>query len=91
MNSHTTADTVTRYLRTIYTHDRFPALDTLQDIPTLVIAGDKDQILPVTHSREIARHLPNAEFIEIPDSGHVVMLEHADEVNAALISFLEKL
>ena len=52
--------------------------------PVLVIVGDKDMITPVTHSEEIVRRLPHAEFVKIPDSGHVVMLEHADEVNAAL-------
>ena len=47
-------------------------------------------ITPVTHSEEILRRLPDAEFVKIADSGHVVMLEHADEVNAALIHFLER-
>ena len=47
-------------------------------------------ITPVTHSEEIVRRLPHAEFVRIHDSGHVVMLEHADEVNAALVQFLEQ-
>lgn len=48
-------------------------------------------ITPVTHSEEIVRRLPHAELVKIHDSGHVVMLEHADEVNAALEAFLEEL
>ncbi|MGK5742800.1 alpha/beta fold hydrolase [Micromonospora sp. URMC 103] len=91
MNSRTSADTVTRYLRTLATHSRFPALAALADTPVLVVVGDKDMITPVTHSEEIVRRLPHAEFVKIPDSGHVVMLEHADEVNAALVRFLEEL
>ncbi|NJP33193.1 alpha/beta fold hydrolase [Micromonospora thermarum] len=91
MNSRTSADTVTRYLRTLATHSRFPALAALSGTPVLVIVGDKDMITPVTHSEEIVRRLPHAEFVKIPDSGHVVMLEHADEVNAALARFLEAL
>jgi pimeloyl-ACP methyl ester carboxylesterase len=91
MNSRTTADTVARYLRTLYTHARYPALVALRSTPTLVIVGDKDMITPVTHSEEIVRHLPDAEFVTVPDSGHVLMLEHADEVNAALRDFLEKI
>ncbi|MEV7227563.1 MULTISPECIES: alpha/beta hydrolase [Polymorphospora] len=91
MNSGTTAETVARYLRTLYTHARYPALATLRETPTLVIVGDKDMITPVAHSEEILRRLPDAEFIKIADSGHVVMLEHADEVNAVLIDFLGKL
>ncbi|MGN9766017.1 alpha/beta fold hydrolase [Micromonospora sp. SD12] len=91
MNSRTSADTVTRYLRTLATHSRFPALAALADTPVLVVVGDKDMITPVTHSEEIVRRLPHAEFVKISDSGHVVMLEHADEVNAALLRFLEAL
>ncbi|SDY76002.1 Pimeloyl-ACP methyl ester carboxylesterase [Micromonospora pattaloongensis] len=91
MNSHTSVDTVARYLRTLFTHARYPALVALRDTPTLVIVGDKDMITPVTHSEEILRRLPDAEFVKVPDSGHVVMLEHADEVNAALVEFLEKI
>ncbi|GAA4579220.1 alpha/beta hydrolase [Micromonospora coerulea] len=91
MNSRTSADTVTRYLRTLATHSRFPALAALAGTPVLVIVGDKDMITPVTHSEEIVRRLPHAEFVKIHDSGHVVMLEHADEVNAATERFLEGL
>ncbi|MER6594172.1 alpha/beta hydrolase [Micromonospora purpureochromogenes] len=91
MNSRTSADTVTRYLRTLATHSRFPALAALSGTPVLVVVGDKDMITPVTHSEEIVRRLPHARYIKVDDSGHVVMLEHADEVNKALWDFLEGL
>lgn len=91
MNSRTSAETVARYLRTLYTHARYPALKALRAAPTLVIVGDKDMITPLTDSEEIMKHLPDAEFVKVPDSGHVVMLEHADEVNDALMAFLDKL
>jgi pimeloyl-ACP methyl ester carboxylesterase len=90
MNSSTSIDTVTRYLRTLYSHARYPALAAIRDKPVMVICGDKDPILPVAHSQEIVRHLPDAELVVVPDSGHVVLLEHADEVNAALQSFLDR-
>ncbi|GIF72930.1 alpha/beta fold hydrolase [Asanoa siamensis] len=91
MNARTSVDTVARYLRTLYTHARYPALVALERTPTIIIVGDKDMITPVAHSEEILRHLPDAEFVKLNDSGHVVMLEHADEVNATLIAFLEKI
>jgi pimeloyl-ACP methyl ester carboxylesterase len=90
MNSRTSADTVVRYLRTLYTHSRYPALEALKDTPTLVIVGEKDMITPVTHSEEIMRRLPDARYVKVPDSGHVVMLEHAGQVNAALAEFLSE-
>jgi pimeloyl-ACP methyl ester carboxylesterase len=91
MNSKTTVETLTKYLHTLYTHNRFPALSVLRGVPVLVIVGAKDYLTPVTHSEEILRHLPDAQLVKIDNSGHVVMLEKADEVNAALIPFLEKI
>ena len=91
MNSKTSAETLTKYLHTLYTHNRFPALSALSGVPVLVMVGTKDYLTPVTHSEEILRHLPEAELVKIDNSGHVVMLEKADEVNEALISFVDKL
>ncbi len=90
MNSRTSTDTVARYLRTLYSHARYPALRTLEDLPVLLISGDKDMITPLAHSEEIARLLPRARYVKIPNSGHVVMLECADEVNDAIKEFLEQ-
>ena len=59
--------------------------------PVLVIVGDQDYLTPVTHSEEILRHLPDAELVKVDNSGHVVMLEKADEVNDAMLPFLEKI
>jgi pimeloyl-ACP methyl ester carboxylesterase len=91
MNSKTPVETITRYLRTLYSHNRYPALSALRGVPVLVLVGTRDYLTPVTHSEEILRHLPEAELVKIDNSGHVVMLEKADEVNAALLPFLERL
>ena len=91
MNSKTSVETLTKYLHTLYTHNRFPALSALRGVPVLVLVGTKDYLTPMTHSEEILRHLPEATLVKIDNSGHVVMLEKADEVNAALIPFLEKI
>lgn len=90
MNAKTSVETLTKYLHTLYTHNRFPALSVLRGVPVLVIVGTRDYLTPVTHSEEILKHLPDAELVKIDNSGHVVMLEKADEVDAALIPFLEK-
>ena len=43
MNSRTSTDTVGGYLRTPYSHARYPALRTLENVPFLFIAGEKDR------------------------------------------------
>jgi pimeloyl-ACP methyl ester carboxylesterase len=90
MNSRTSAETVTRYLRTLYRHNGFPALTALRGVPVLLLVGTRDHLTPVAHSEAILKHLPDAEFVKVDNSGHVVMLEKADEVDAALTRFLEK-
>ena len=91
MNSKTSVETLTKYLNTLYTHNRYPALAALRGVPVLVIVGDKDYLTPVPHSEEIIKRLPDARMVKIEDSGHVVMLEKAAEVNAAILPFVEKI
>lgn len=91
MNSKTSVETLTKYVRTLYDHDRVPALSVLRGVPVLVLVGTKDYLTPVVHSEAIHRRLPEAELVKIDNSGHVVMLEKADEVNAALLPFLKRI
>jgi pimeloyl-ACP methyl ester carboxylesterase len=91
MNSKTSVETLTKYLNTLYNHNRYPALAALRGVPVLVIVGDRDYLTPVSHSEEIIKRLPDARMVKIEDSGHVVMLEKAAEVNAAILPFVEKI
>jgi len=88
MNSSTPTETVARYLRTLSSHARYPALAAIADKPVLIISGDRDPILPLKHSEEIVRHLPDAELVVVADSGHVVLLENSETVNDAIKEFL---
>jgi pimeloyl-ACP methyl ester carboxylesterase len=66
------------------------ALQALRGVPVLLICGEKDPITPLAHTTVIQSRLPAAELVVVPDSGHLVLLEHPEEVNAALLAFLEK-
>jgi pimeloyl-ACP methyl ester carboxylesterase len=50
----------------------------------VVIAADHDALTPLAHSEAIAAALPDAELITVPDSGHLLMLEHPDAVDGPL-------
>ncbi len=41
-------------------------------MPSLVVAGDRDPFTPVGHAHELARQLPHAGLLIVPDSGHDV-------------------
>lgn len=59
------------------------------DVPALVIHGDADRILPIGASGlRTAKRIPNARLLVIKDGPHCITWTHADEVNAALVSFL---
>jgi pimeloyl-ACP methyl ester carboxylesterase len=91
MNSTTSTEVIARYVHTLYTHARLPALATLRTVPVLVVCGDSDVLTPLAYSEEIARELPDAELVVVEGGGHVVLLEHAETVNAAIRSFLERI
>ena len=91
MNSATRTESVARYLRTLYTHDRVLALSAFKEIPVLVICGDEDLLTPVEHSEALCDALPHAELVVIGNAGHVALLEHSEAVNAVLLPFLRKL
>lgn len=91
MNSATRTESVARYLRTLYTHDRVMALGAFTDIPVLVVCGEEDLLTPVEHSQAICETLPNAELVVVPNAGHVVLLERSEAVNAVLVPFVRKI
>jgi non-heme chloroperoxidase len=61
------------------------------DVPTLVIHGDADRIVPIKASGEkTAKLVKDARLVTIKDGPHAVNWTHADEVNAELMNFLGK-
>jgi len=61
------------------------------DVPTLVIHGDADRIVPFAAAgQRTAQLVPGAELTVIKDGPHNVAWTHAEEVNSALLNFLAK-
>ncbi len=60
-------------------------------VPTLVLVGNDDQITPPGEAQAMARVLPNATLVEIPDAGHLAPLENPAASNAAILKFLDGL
>jgi non-heme chloroperoxidase len=59
------------------------------DIPTLVMHGDDDQIVPVKNSAvKSARLIRGAKEIYYPGAPHGLTATHQDQVNADLLAFL---
>jgi len=59
------------------------------DVPTLVIHGDADRIVPFQASGErTAKMVKGARLVVVKGGPHCIIWTHADEVNPALLSFL---
>lgn len=56
--------------------------------PTLLVAAQKDDITPIEKERELARILPDAELVEIPDVGHLIHYETPQPAAEAIARFL---
>src|SRR6266568_6639326 len=61
------------------------------DVPTLVIHGDADRIVPFAASGErTAKLIKGARLHVVKEGPHAVAWTHAEEVNAELVNFLAK-
>jgi non-heme chloroperoxidase len=59
------------------------------DVPTLVIQGDADRILPIAATgRRTAKLIKGAREVVVKDGPHCITWTHAEEVNAELLGFL---
>ena len=59
------------------------------DVPTLVIHGDDDRIVPITAAgQRTAKLIKGARLVVVKGGPHCIPWTHAEEVNAELLSFL---
>jgi len=58
-------------------------------VPALALAGAEDPATPPEHLEYIAKHIPGAALVVVPDAAHLANLERPDAVNAALLEHLD--
>lgn len=57
-------------------------------VPTHVVAGGEDIMLPPRYSEELARGIPGSELTVIAGAGHAAHVEKSAEFNRAVLGFL---
>jgi pimeloyl-ACP methyl ester carboxylesterase len=67
--------------------DSTPQLASIR-VPTLVLAGAQDQLVPPAESRAMAAAIPGARLVEVEGSGHLPTLERPAETLRALEEWL---
>jgi pimeloyl-ACP methyl ester carboxylesterase len=72
---------------------RVAALDRLylaENLPLLIVWGERDPIIPVGHGRAAHAQLPGSRLEVFPEAGHVPMLESPGRFAAVLQRFLDE-
>jgi non-heme chloroperoxidase len=77
-------DTITTLAESDFTQDleRF-------DVPTLLIHGEDDQVVPVANARRSARIIKGVKDVYYPGAPHGITTTHQDQINAELLAFLQ--
>ena len=58
------------------------------DVPTLIIQGDADRILPIDATgRRLHEAIKGSQYVEIKDGPHGIIWTHSEEVNRELLAF----
>ena len=55
-------------------------------VPTVVVSGTEDQIIPLERSEEMASAIPGAELIRLEGVGHMIPIEAPHALSAALLN-----
>jgi pimeloyl-ACP methyl ester carboxylesterase len=90
MHDQTPLDVLAELFPAFDSHDKLEALDVLNGVETLILAGEQDVMTPADHSRDMVEEVPGAELVVVPDAGHMIMLEHHALVSEHVRDLVER-
>ncbi len=68
--------------------DSTPLLGQVR-IPSLIVVGQEDTLIPVAESQKMAEQIAGARLEVVPGAGHLSSLEQPEVVSRALVEFLK--
>lgn len=57
-------------------------------VPTLVVHGDADLLIPTENGRHLAARIPGSQLVLLPGAGHMLQADAGDAVREAVLTFL---
>ncbi len=60
-------------------------------VPTLILWGERDRLIPATNAPILAAAMPHAEVRIIPEMGHNIFFDDAKLVNEAILGFIRRI
>ncbi|WP_319942274.1 alpha/beta fold hydrolase [Neobacillus rhizosphaerae] len=74
-------------LQACLAHDTSNELGEI-NVPTLVIHGDSDVLVPYRNEETFAKNIQGTELFTVPGAGHIFFTEATNSVNNKVIQFL---
>lgn len=78
-----------RQMEAAESHDTYGRLPEIK-VPTLVIAGDADRLIPVANSSILTAGIPGAELVILEKMGHGFYSENREETSRIIIDFINR-
>jgi pimeloyl-ACP methyl ester carboxylesterase len=88
MLSGVSIGTATAFWPMFLEHHKADSLPRLATVPTRVIVGSADRIIPPEHSEVISSLVPGSQLTVVEGAGHMVILERPELVNDVLAELL---
>ena len=78
-------------LRSLYNilQDDVRALLPSIRVPTLIVWGERDQLVPLEHAREMRESIPDSHLVVLRGAAHNPMIDRPADFNRILIRFIE--
>ena len=82
-----TADAYFAQLQAILAWEAYSRLAQIT-LPTLVIHGENDLLVPAENGKMIAARIPGAKLVLIPNASHIFITDQTEAAHAAILDFL---
>jgi 3-oxoadipate enol-lactonase len=90
IEDNTPARTLYAQMAAVAGHDTRRRLGELASVPSLVLHGLDDALIPPDRGRDLARLIPGARLELIPSCGHILSTDAEEEVASAILAHLER-
>ena len=58
-------------------------------VPTLIVWGEEDDVIPITYAQRFTQDIPNSRLVILPETGHMPQEERSHETFQAIHSFMQ--
>ena len=76
-------------LQAIMSHSTYERLGEIS-VPTLVVHGQSDRLVPHGNGEDIARRIPGARFVSLPNASHIFFTDQPEATKKAMYEFLDE-